>query len=622
MKNIVTILLCIYAAHCGAQNIDSMIAEANKLPRGDTNRLNLLATANWTYQYVDIEKAEKLAVDGLAEAKQYNNTRNIYRFLVTVATIQQGKANFVKSIAFFNEALQLAKKNNRKKWEHTIYNNLGNTYNLMGDMIMAIQCYEKSIDTKKKYDPDTDWADTYLNIGAIHGRLGDYEMALKNTKLCLTDPRIRIANKLNAYSNICNYYCGLNNKDSAKRYLTLNYNLLSSEAEATASDKFSYYLSMFEYKLRYDLNKLTAEDFNKAIELAKQLNTDANIARVYYLIARINNKQNNIDTGIYYGLLGCKIHQSQNNYVDLKACYQTLAELYTKKNNLQEANKYLLLSDIITDSIYKEKNAEAIQRAEVKFATQQQKEKADLLEKKSKVDAQLKKVYLLLGLFSCIIISYYFINKRNKHEKLLKENFAKQLINTQEEERQRIAKDLHDSVGQNILFIKNQLLSKEKDDDKLLKSIDTAIEEVRNISKDLYPNQLQKYGLASAVDALSEQVKDSTGIFISSDLQGIDEALNKNVQINFYRIIQEFVNNTVKHANATAIRITTEQSAKELKLIVQDNGKGFDVAQLKTKANTSFGMLNMEERIKMLKGKVEIESEIGKGTKSVFTIPI
>jgi signal transduction histidine kinase len=205
---------------------------------------------------------------------------------------------------------------------------------------------------------------------------------------------------------------------------------------------------------------------------------------------------------------------------------------------------------------------------------------------------------------------------------LLKERFAQQLLATQEEERQRIAKDLHDSVGQNILFIKNQLLSKEKDDDKLLKSIDTAIEEVRNISKDLYPNQLQKYGLASAVDALSEQVKDSTGIFISSDLQGIDEALNKNVQINFYRIIQEFVNNTVKHADATAIRITTEQSAKELKLIVQDNGKGFDVAQLKTKANTSFGMLNMEERIKMLKGKVEIESEIGKGTKSVFTIPI
>jgi signal transduction histidine kinase len=177
-------------------------------------------------------------------------------------------------------------------------------------------------------------------------------------------------------------------------------------------------------------------------------------------------------------------------------------------------------------------------------------------------------------------------------------------------------------VGQNILFIKNQLNSNNRDEILLNKSIDDALDEVRNISKDLYPNQLEKYGLSSAVDALAMQINSSTGIFVSSDIQGIDDVLNKNVQINFYRIIQEFVNNTLKHANATAIRITTEHTDKEIILTVQDNGSGFDKAILEAKANKSSGMLNLEERIKMLKGKVDFETEIGKGTKAIFRVPV
>jgi signal transduction histidine kinase len=206
----------------------------------------------------------------------------------------------------------------------------------------------------------------------------------------------------------------------------------------------------------------------------------------------------------------------------------------------------------------------------------------------------------------------------------LQQKIAFQLIQAQEDERQRIAKDLHDSVGQNILFLKNHVQNNgdQIDTTKLVKSIDDALQEIRNISKNLYPNQLEKYGLIAAVEALADEVSQSTGIFVSSDMEGIEEILNNNVKINFYRIIQEFVNNTLKHAEATAIRITAQQTDQTIELIVQDNGKGFDKAEMQRKANHSFGLLNMEERVKMLKGTFAIESEPGKGTKSTFSIPV
>jgi signal transduction histidine kinase len=309
----------------------------------------------------------------------------------------------------------------------------------------------------------------------------------------------------------------------------------------------------------------------------------------------------------------------------LKIAYRMQSKIDEAKGNYKSALSNLNIFMQKKDSSFKENyDSKMAVMANLYELDKKQIEIKNLSKDKELARAKIQRlslgiVALVLG---SLIVGMYFFYRKRQQEILQKELFAQQLLNAQEQERQRIAKDLHDSVGQNILFIKNQLQSKDRNEQLLATSIDTALEEVRNISKDLYPNQLEKYGLKSAVDALGEQVQAASGIFVSSDLEGIDVALNKNVQINFYRIIQEFVNNTIKHAQATAIRITAEQTLNEIRLIVQDNGKGFDKALLEQKAHTSFGLLNMEERIKMLKGKVSIESEPGKGTKSIFTIPV
>lgn len=365
-----------------------------------------------------------------------------------------------------------------------------------------------------------------------------------------------------------------------------------------------------------------------------QLDVEKNRHRVppiYYEVASYEHLAEkylavkNFEKAIFYSDKALKYGVLYNNKSWLGTIYQNRADILKAQSKYKQANEYLQMSLLMRDSVQQEDYNIKMSYAANKYESEKKQNMINSLAKDKKIDAiaiQRLTLSLITLALLALLSAIYFLYKKNKKEKLLKEQFAQQLLHTQEEERQRIAKDLHDSVGQNILFIKNQLQNPNHNKESLVSSIDTALDEVRNISKDLYPNQLEKYGLASAVEALSQQINESTGIFVSSDMQGIDDALNKNVQINFYRIIQEFVNNTLKHAQATSIRITTEQTANEIILTVQDNGKGFDKESLQKKAHKSFGMLNMEERIKMLKGKVNIESEIGKGTKSTFTIPI
>ena len=614
-------LFCCYCIAASAQNLDSMMAAANKYAPGDTTRLRIIATAAWSYQFVDLDKALNISEEGLAEARKYKLDISIYKFLVTTATIYQSKSNFDASIALFKEAIQLSIRLNKPKWLHTCYNNLGNTYNLKGDAQLALACHEKSIALKKQ-NIGTKWGDGYMNIGTIYSNLKDYETAIAKQKIGLTDTLLSSVDSIYLMGNITNLYGGLNNKDSSRKYLAILKKITEQNQQLLPAEKSTYYTSYLSYHFSFDPKNTDRNEMRKGLSIVLETKNENLISSVYGLMMKLYKAQQQTDSAIYYGEQCKGLQERLHNNFELKSAYGTLAELYSNKGNYETAYRYMRLESGINDSIFTNQNAEALRNAEVKYETKQKEERNRLLEKEKKTESKLKNLYLLLGVLSTVLLTFYLLYRKNKAEKILKEQFAVQLLNSQEAERQRLAKELHDSVGQNILFIKNQLQNNDADKEKLLQSVDVALEEVRNISKDLYPNQLEKYGLAAAVEALGEQVKESSGIFVSSDMQGIDEALNKNVQINFYRIIQEFVNNTMKHANATAIRITAQQTKDEIILTVQDNGKGFDKASLESKANKSFGLLNMEERVKMLKGKFDIESEIGKGTKTTFTIPV
>jgi len=384
-----------------------------------------------------------------------------------------------------------------------------------------------------------------------------------------------------------------------------------------------------------NLSNLLAEagDYQKSLEYELQLlsipgmlSDNLSKAQVYEHLAEIYVLLGDWDNAQKYQQLALKFAKRIDLRDWIYECYKLQSKIDEARGDYKSALKnhqlYLALKDSVAQSEYEGRMAamSALYDLESKQKTIALLEKAQLIKDRQ---IQKQRILLLIGLLLLVIVvlTIRFLNQR-KTEKL-REAFAQDLIKAQEQERQRISRELHDSVGQNILFIKSKLqrFSPEADD-QLVQSVDQALEEVRNIAKDLYPNQLEVYGLTSAIDTLCEQAQESSGIFISSDLQGIDEKLNKEAKINCYRIIQECLNNAIKHADATAVRVTSNFQPGKVELVVQDNGKGFDKNLLKNKSLNSFGLINMEERIKMLRGKLELETTANKGAKLTFSIPV
>ncbi len=311
-------------------------------------------------------------------------------------------------------------------------------------------------------------------------------------------------------------------------------------------------------------------------------------------------------------------------------CYQNLSNTAMLGGDYKTALEYANKSHALNDSIFSKANNDKIAQLSADYDLEKKQNRITVLEKDSelntiKIRQQVwqRNAIVVSAILVLVLAVAFFMVRLQRNRKDMQVAFSRSLIQNQERERQRISRELHDSIGQNILFIKNQL-SDQKSNPALgpvMETIGATIEEVRNIYKELYPNQLEKYGLAAAVDTLAEKAHDTTGIFASADLQEIGGDLPKEVSINLYRIIQECLNNTIKHADAKAVRVTATKSDGKIILSIVDNGRGFDMAMLARKSQSSSGLLNIEERSKMLGGKMELESGAS-GTKITIIIPI
>ena len=272
------------------------------------------------------------------------------------------------------------------------------------------------------------------------------------------------------------------------------------------------------------------------------------------------------------------------------------------------------------DSIRKVIQTKNGSEEEINLTSKKETFKAGYREKpQTKNTISLRNSIIIFAFMLLILATVSILYIQNRKKLYIQQQYSQRLLIAQEEEKDRISRELHNNIGQNILFIRNQMVKGQQTE--LLPAVDQTIREVRNISRDLYPTQLEKYGLTTAVDALIEGIQEHSEIFISHDLEVLDIDLSNNQKINYYRIIQECISNTLKYAEASALRISTETKPNGIELTIQDNGKGFDKSILTRKSSRSMGMLNIEERVKSLKGKFELETSPGNGTRYTFLIP-
>lgn len=226
--------------------------------------------------------------------------------------------------------------------------------------------------------------------------------------------------------------------------------------------------------------------------------------------------------------------------------------------------------------------------------------------------------FLIFGLVRLRILQ---LKRRNAAQ----EEFSRRLINAHEAERNRIAAELHDSIGQSLAMIKNSAIfavhsvkdlenAKEQFEEITTESAN-AISEVREIAYNLRPYLLDRLGLTKAINAMLNKIADKLPLRIISKIDDIDGLFENEAELSIYRIIQESLGNIIKHAEASEVNVTIEKVEKGINLKIQDNGKGFDVKEKsENKTQGGFGLLGISERVRMLNGTFSIKSETEKGT--------
>jgi two-component system NarL family sensor kinase len=296
------------------------------------------------------------------------------------------------------------------------------------------------------------------------------------------------------------------------------------------------------------------------------------------------------------------------------------------------------------DSLYTNAQLNQIEELKAKFENDKKEQKLALANKENALkDLELRRKNFLIalgfGLVVLVILLGILLYNRYKIKKEAelfatranqKEQTAKSVIDAEERERKRIAGDLHDGIGQMLSAAKMNLsaLHEEIHFDREEQStffnrtqdiIDECCREVRTLSHQMMPNVLLKNGLSSAVREFVNKI-DSPRLKVNLHTHGLNERLEETIEIVLYRIIQECVNNVIKHSAANSLDIQIIKDETEISVTIEDNGKGFNMANQEN--FEGIGLKNIKTRVEYLNGSVNFDSSEGRGTHIHVEIPL
>lgn len=248
-----------------------------------------------------------------------------------------------------------------------------------------------------------------------------------------------------------------------------------------------------------------------------------------------------------------------------------------------------------------------------------------------------KRIYLLVNAApivdssgdTSVVVTYCDITDR----KIAEENnniLLRRVLGAQEEERLRIARELHDQIGQDLTVLSLGLKTLETSADRaqterirgLRHAVGLMNDHVRHLTASLRPLTLSDLGLSHALEDLVNDWGKRLGICVGTDLHALDIEISELASIVIYRVVQEAITNIAKHAHASTLRVAARRSGSVLRIVVSDDGAGFEAGPLQNISGKCFGLAGMSERLSMIGGHLRIESHIGKGTDVVASVPL
>ena len=367
-------------------------------------------------------------------------------------------------------------------------------------------------------------------------------------------------------------------------------------------------------------------------QIGDQFYIVSDIAQLGVFYANNNQPQKGIDAVKE----GIAIAEQNNLYAKLPFLYSALAKNYKAANDMVNYTNTLNRIIELKDTLYARNSAEALAEMQTKYDVQ--KKENTIIQQQYGLTKKNFFIYGIAGLLAAtLLFGFFFFQNRKKNQMLKmqaieteqKKKTTQAVMQAEEEERKRIAGDLHDSVAQKMVVAKlnlealgNQLKELNEPQQKIYNNISSLLEEsnteVRNLSHSMMPRAFTHSGLTDAVKEFLDKIE-KPGLKINFSADGDFTEIKENTALMLYRIIQECVQNVLKHANASKLDVAMITANNEADVTIEDNGVGFD---LNTINEESTGLKNIRSRIEYLSGKLDLNSKPGNGTVMAFYIPL
>ena len=545
--------------------------------------------------------------------------------------------NFDTTLIEGNKALQLARKNTDSVSVAEIKRHIGVANYFKGRYDEAAKNFYESIAILEKKNEKKKLAPVYNELAKLYRKTRDLDRSLENYNKASA-----IYNELKDTSGISMilnesgvvYEYREDYKEAINRYTA---SLKLAEA-AGDSLSVSYSLSNIAgvYVIQKEYDKAEANHL-RALTIRQLLKDSFAIALTFSDLGATMNAKGDYIKAVKYLTLsnrfaeGLKYPELQSNN------YSELSSIAQKQGDFQNAFQYFLKRSALRDSLYALEKTKQIAELNTRYETAQKEQQ--IQNQKNKLRLQN---FLFIGIAGLVLLAGLLVYSQYKRYRLRKETqlqaeimkqqeiAVKAVLEAEENERQRIARDLHDGVGQMMSAAKMNLSAfesairftdaEQKDSfEKIISLVDESCKEVRTVSHIMMPNALLKNNLAAAIREFVDKLNNKA-LKIHVYTEGLDERLDSNMETVLYRVIQECVTNAIKHAGATTLDISLIKDKEGISGTIEDNGKGFDTTD-KEKFE-GIGLKNITTRIEYLKGTVDFDSAPGRGTVVALFVPL
>ncbi|MDP4264180.1 MAG: sensor histidine kinase [Bacteroidota bacterium] len=623
-----------------------------KHPKDDTSRITLLYNLAEEYYGYDTAKAMQYLEQGHTKAEKMH-------YLFQVANYYEMKAKLFINVSkldvmpLLDTAISYYEKNMARKLSlsdvqqsklsiATCKSQKGIILSKEGKYKEAIPLFLEAVEAwKLSDDPEKNEAiaNYYGSISTIYYDLKQPEKALEYDEAAIPYRLLDKNEEMLAmtYFYVSDDLVSLSQVDSALFYVQQAKPL----AEKLNKHKLNYYFfsrsaAIYRNKKDYDQSVFY---YKKALAEAEKGNDLFNICAINRAIAECYQKFDDYNSARKYLLTALPVTVANNYLKEELETLRNLVNVEDKTNHPAQAYIYLKQADAINDSLKTIESKAAVAEIENKYQAAEKEKEIIQLQKDKQIQALSIKQkstlnYILVGSLAGLLVLGFLIYRNYRQKQQLQQQKISELekdrqlmavdamLKGQEEERGRLAKDLHDGLGGMLSGVKYSL-NNMKDNliitpdnmavfERSLDMIDASIKELRRVAHNMMPEMLTKFGLDEALKEYCNSVTATKLLTVKYQSFGMNDRVDSSAEIIIYRIVQELLNNVLKHAAATEVLVQMIREDNRLNVLVEDNGKGFNTAILEN--NRGAGWTNIRSRVEYLKGHLDIHSEINKGT--------